>query len=98
MRLAFSTGLYGAIGNEVEVFSVSRDVRIGVLVLTGERCDLRRRPTAILVARHEDRPTREIWRHLEKVHLTAVGREGRVRFVVAGGDDAGGEQRRLRQR
>ena len=98
MRLAFSARLYGTIGNEVKVFSVSRDVRIGVLILTGERCHFRRRPAAVFVARDEDGPSREIWRHLEKVHLAAIRRERRMRFIVASGDDAGRKQHCVRER
>src|ERR1044071_5762750 len=98
MRLAFSACLYRTIGNEVKMFSISRDVRIGVLILTGEGCHLWRGPIAVLVARDEDGPAREIWRHLEKIYLAAIGRESCVRFVVAGGDDARRKQGRLRQR
>src|SRR2546430_3246407 len=83
MRLAFAAGLHGAIGDEVKVFSISGDVGIGVLKLAGERCDLRLRPAAVLVARNEDGPPREIGRHLEKVYLAAIGRERRVPFIFA---------------
>ena len=96
MRLAFAASLDGAIGDEVKVFSISGDVGIGVLKLAGERRDLRLRPAAVLVARNEDGPPREIGRHLDKVYLAAIRRERRVRFVVAGGDDAGRKQRRIR--
>ena len=78
MRLPFPACLYGAIGDKVKVFGIGSDVGIGVLVLAGERCNLRLRPTAVLVARDEDRPTGEIRREFEKIYLAAVGREGHM--------------------
>ena len=80
------------------MFSISGDVGIGVLKLAGERRDLRLRPAAVLVARNEDGPPREIGRHLEKVYLAAIRRERWVRFIVASGNDAGRKQRRMRER
>ena len=78
MRLALAASLHGAIGDKVKVFSISGDVWISVLKLTGERRGLRLRPVAVLVARNEDGPPREIGRHLEKVYLVAIRRERRV--------------------
>ena len=84
MRLPFAARLYRTIGDEVEMFSVGRDVRIRVLVLAGERRNLRLGPIAVLITRHENGPTREIWRQFEKIHFMAVGHKGWVRFVIAG--------------
>src|ERR1700742_2027647 len=78
MRLPFLTRLYGAIGDKVKVFTIGSDVGIGVLVLTGKRCNLRLRPTAAFVPRDEDRPTGEIRCEFEKIYLAAVGREGHM--------------------
>src|SRR4030095_7713276 len=98
MRLALTARLYRTIRDEVEVFSVGGDIRIGVLILAGERRDFRLRPTAVLVTRNEDGPAREIRRHFEKVDLAAVGREDRVRFVVSRGNDPGRKQCRVWKR
>src|SRR6476620_8646168 len=88
MRLALAFFLDRTIGDKVEMSSISGDVGIGVLILTGERRNLRLRPTAVLVARNKDGPTREIRRNLEKINLAAIRRKRRVRFVVARGDNA----------
>src|SRR5436305_14080030 len=64
MRLARALLLDRTIGNEIGIFSVSRDLGIGVLILTGERRNLRLRPAAVIVARNKGRPMREIRRHL----------------------------------
>src|SRR5262245_45397296 len=98
MRLAFTARLNGSIGDEVEVFAISGDVRVSVLVLAGERRDLRFRPTTVLVTRNENGPAREIRRHFEKVELASIGCEGRVRFGMARGNDPGRNQCGVRQR
>src|SRR4030095_527578 len=98
MRLTLAARLNGSIRDEVKVFSISGDVWIGVLILAGERRNLGSRPAAVSVMRNEDGPPREIGRHFEKIHLAAIGREDRMRFVVTGGNNAGRKQRCMRKR
>src|SRR5690349_4432424 len=98
MRLALALLLDRAIGDEIKMLSISGDVGIGVLVLTRERRNLWLRPTAVLVARSKDGPTREIRRHLEEINLAAIRRKRRVRFVVARRDNTGRKYRRVRER
>src|SRR5215510_2256770 len=74
--------------DEEEALTVGRDEGVGVTVLSGERSHLRGAPAAMLKPRNDNRPVTEIRCVLQKIERTAIGRESRMRFIIAGRDDA----------